>query len=80
MEVIAWDESKIEKLEVGQNIVTRMTSNAPKYAAVEALRGDMGWSTFRKKHMKATLLYKVRLARTEDTRVTRKVYLECKEQ
>ena len=42
-----------------------MALNAPRYAAVEALRGDMGWSTFREKHMKATLKYKVRLERME---------------
>ena len=59
IEVIAWNESEIDKLEVGQSRVVRMTLNAPRYAAVEALRGDMGWSTFRESHMKATLRYKV---------------------
>ena len=50
-----------------------MALNAPRYAAaVEAL---MGWSTFRERYMKATLRYKVRLERMEDTRLARKVYL-----
>lgn len=75
MDVIAWNESELEKLEVGQNRVARMALNAPKYAAIEALRGDMGWSTFRERLTKATLRYKVRLERMEDTRLARKVYL-----
>ena len=54
-----------------------MTLNAPRYASVEVLRGDMGWSTFRErlKHIMATLRYKVRLERMENTRIARKIYL-----
>ena len=48
-----------------------MTLNAPRYAAVEALRGDMGWSTFRERHIKATLRYKIRLERMENTKIAR---------
>ena len=44
MNVVAWNESEIEKRDVGQNRVARMALNAPRYAAIEALRGDMGWS------------------------------------
>ena len=75
MDVIAWNDSEIEKLEVGQNRIARMALNAPRYATVEALRGDIGCSTFRERHMKATLRYKVRLEGMEDTRLARKVYL-----
>ena len=42
MEVIAWGEKEIDKVEEGQNGVARMALNAPRYAAVEALRGEMG--------------------------------------
>ena len=42
MGVVAWNESEIKKLEVGQNKVTRMVLNASRYAAVEALRGNIG--------------------------------------
>ena len=42
--------SEINKLEVEQNRVAKMALNAPRYASVEALRGDMGWSTFRETH------------------------------
>ena len=38
-----------------------MALNASKYPDVEAVRGDIRWSTFRERHMKATLRYKVRL-------------------
>ena len=75
MEVIAWSEKEIDKLEVGQNRVARMALNAPRYAAVEALRDCMGWSTFRERHIKATLKYKVRLERMKNTTIARKVYL-----
>ena len=75
MDVIAWNESEIDKLEVGQNRVARMALNAPRYAAREALRGDMGWSTFRERLMKAILRYKARLECLEDNRLARKVYL-----
>lgn len=63
------------RLEAGQNRVARMALNAPRYAAVEALRGDMGWSTFRERHRKATLRYKIRLERMDNARLARKVYL-----
>ena len=75
MDVMVWNESEIMKLEGGQNRVARMALNAPKYAAVEALRGDMGWSTFRERYIKATLRYKVRLEQMENARLARKVYL-----
>ena len=52
-----------------------MALNAPMHAANEGVRGDMGWSTFRERHMKATYRYKVRLERMDDSRLARKVYL-----
>ena len=75
MEVLSWNESEVDKLEVGQNRIGRLALNAPRYAAVEALRGDMGWSTFRERLRKATLRYKVRLERMDDARVARKVHM-----
>ncbi len=38
MDVIAWNESEMDKLEVRQNRIARIALNAPRYAAVEALR------------------------------------------
>ena len=49
---------------MGQNRIVRMAlviANTPRYAAMEALRVDMGWDTFRKGHMKAASRYKARL-------------------
>ena len=75
MDVVAWNESEIEKLEVGQNRVARMALNAPRYAGTEALRGDMGWGTFTERYMKATMRFKIGLERMEDATLARKVYL-----
>ena len=74
MEVIAWNQNEIDRLEVGQNRVARMALNAPRYAAVEALRGDMGWSTFSERYEKAAMRYRVRLEFMEDTRWAKKIY------
>ncbi|MPC75191.1 hypothetical protein E2C01_069575 [Portunus trituberculatus] len=41
MDVIAWNKSEIDKLEVGQCRIARLALNALRYTAVEALRGDM---------------------------------------
>ena len=54
MDVTAWSEKDIDKLEVGQNRVAKIALNAPRYATVAALRGDVGWSKFRERRMKAT--------------------------
>ena len=54
LDVMTWNESELEKLEIGQNRIARMALNEPGYAVIEALRGDMGWSTFRERHVKAT--------------------------
>ena len=75
MDVIAWNESEIDRLEVGQNRVARMALNAPRYTALEALRCDMGWSTFRERLVKATLRYKVKLERMDDEGIAKEVYL-----
>ena len=60
---------------MGQNRVARMALNAPRYTAIETLRGDMGWSTFRERLIKSTLRYKISLERIADERIARKVYL-----
>lgn len=75
MEVLAWTEGEVDKLDAIQNKVARMALGAPRWAAVEALRGDMGWSTFRERRMKGVLRYKVRLERMSSERWARKVYM-----
>ena len=49
---------------------------ANRYAAVEAIRGDMGWSTFEERLMKNQLKYKARLERMNSKRYAKKVYKE----
>ena len=66
MDVIAWNENENDRPEVGQNRVARMALNTPRYS---------GWSTFRKRSVKATLRYKIMLERMDDERTVRKVYL-----
>ena len=69
------ERDEIDQLGVEQNRIARMALNAPRYASVEALKDDMGWSTFRERHMKAILRYKARLERMENTRIAQKIDL-----
>ena len=56
-EVTMYREADIEKLEKTQNIMGRWGLGAPRCTAVEALRGDMGWSTFRERIIKGKLAF-----------------------
>ena len=42
--------------------------------AVEGIRGDMGWSIFKERMVKAGLRYRARLQRMDENRWARKVY------
>lgn len=48
-------ERVMDKVKVGQNRIARIALNTPGYAAVEARSDNMGWSSFRERHKKATL-------------------------
>ncbi|KAF2359932.1 hypothetical protein FHG87_009304 [Trinorchestia longiramus] len=63
--VMAWNGEGIEKLEVLQNRVGCLALDAPKWTAVEAVRGDLGWSLFSESVIKAVLNYKVKIERME---------------
>ena len=41
---------------------------------MEAIRGDMGWSTFRERVMKAKMNYKIRVERMMEDRIARQIY------
>ncbi|KAF2345722.1 hypothetical protein FHG87_023522 [Trinorchestia longiramus] len=43
MKAMAWNRGDLEKLEVLQNRVGRLTFGASKWTAVEAIRGGLGW-------------------------------------
>lgn len=46
------------RFEVVQNGVGRSAYGANRYAAVESIRGDVGWSTFKEKLEKRVLTYR----------------------
>ena len=73
MNILNWTESELQKLEDIQNKVGRVALGANSYACVEAIRGDMGWSTFSERSMKGNIMYKVRLERMENERWAKKV-------
>ncbi|KAF2357797.1 Immunoglobulin-like domain [Trinorchestia longiramus] len=68
MNVMAWNGGDLEKLEVLQNRVERLALGAPKWTAVEAIRGDLGWSLFSEKMVKTVLNYEVRIEQMENKR------------
>jgi hypothetical protein len=74
MNVLKVSPSECDKLDVVQNRVGRVALGANGYVGVEAIRGDVGWSTFRERVMKSCLNYKIRLERMDSERWARKVY------
>ena len=46
MNVMKWTKGELDKLEVIQNKVGRMTLGANRYVGVEVIIEDMGWSLF----------------------------------
>ena len=74
MDTVKWSKEEIDKMEVIQNRVGRLALGANTIVAVEAIRGDLGWSSFEERMYKAQLRYKVRLEKMEDNRWAKKVY------
>ena len=52
----------------------RVTLRANRYACVDAIRGNVGWSIFSERSMKGNLIYKVRIDRMVSGRWVKKVY------
>ncbi|XP_045136283.1 uncharacterized protein LOC123519226 [Portunus trituberculatus] len=74
LETTVWTRKDLNRLEVLQNITGKIALGANRYVAVEAIRGDMGWSTFRERLAKAVLRYRVRLQRMDGSKWAKKVY------
>lgn len=74
-EVMVWNQKDVDRLEVIQNRVGRVALGANRFVGVEALRGDMGWSTFEERLCKSMLRYKVRLERMDECRLAKQVYV-----
>ena len=75
MNIISWNEGDMQKFEVIQSKLSRVALGASGYAAVETLRGDMGWSTFSEKCMKGCIGYKIRIKRMSNKRWVKKAYM-----
>ncbi|KAF2366571.1 hypothetical protein FHG87_002672 [Trinorchestia longiramus] len=74
MNVMAWNGGDLQNLEVLQNRVGRLALGAPKWTAVEAIRGDLVWNLFSEKMVKAVLNYKVRIERMEYERWVKQIF------
>ena len=72
--VLNWTQQDFDKLEVAQNKIGRVALGANRIVGAEAIRGDMGWSTFGERINKAVLSYKARLERMQEGRWAKKVY------
>ena len=75
---LTWNDCEIQKLEAVQNKIGRVALGANGYAGVAAIRGDMGWSSFYERHMKACVLFKVRIDKMEYDRWVKRVHLITK--
>ena len=75
MDTINWSAEEINKIEVIQNKIGRLGlgGGANKTVGTEAIREDMGWSTFKERLCKAKLKYKVRLEKMDRHRWAKKV-------
>ena len=73
MGTINWTAAEIKRMEIIQNKVGRLALGSNKSAGVEAIRGDMGWSTFEERLMKSQLNYKVRLEKMNEGRWAKKI-------
>ncbi|KAG0725205.1 hypothetical protein GWK47_039070 [Chionoecetes opilio] len=74
LETMVWSRKESDRLEVTQNKAGRIALGANRYVAVEAIRGDMGWSTFRERIAKAGLRNRARLQRMDDSKWASKVW------
>lgn len=70
---MVWSRKEMDSLDVIQNKAGRIALGGNKYTAVEAIRGDMGWSTFRERIAKAGLRYRARVIRMDVDRWASKV-------
>ena len=76
MNVLGATEKELRDLEIIQNKIGRLALGGNKLEGVESIRGEMGWSTFEERYIKATLNYKVRLEKMGENRWAKKIYRE----
>ena len=69
MNVINWNERDMQKFDAVQSKLGRVVLGANGYAAVEAFRGNMGWSSFSERCMKECLGFKIRIERKKESTI-----------
>ena len=77
-EMINYTEKDFHQLEKVQDMMGRWALGAPKCTGLEAIRGDMGWSSFRERIAKGKLIFIKRLEDLEEDRWAKKVIMEEK--
>ena len=73
-EVIGLGKKQVKGLEIVQNKAARRGLGANRHAGIEALRGDMGWSSFEERIDQAKVKYRVRLEMMNEKRWAKKVF------
>ena len=76
MNTMNWSLEETKKIEVVQNKIGRLGLGANMLVGIEAIRGDMGWSSFEERLFKGKLKFKVRLENMDGNRWARKIYIE----
>ena len=72
-EVIGLKKKHLQQMEKTQNQIARFALGAPKYAAVESLRGEMGWSQFSERYEKGLLKIGGKIEMMEKNRYLSKI-------
>ena len=75
-EITYYREGDLDKLERTQNIVGRWSLGVPRSTAVEAIRGEMGWSTFRERVVKGKLNFVKKIEGLDEDRWVKQVLRE----
>ena len=75
-EIINDREGDIMQLEKVQNIIGRWGLGAPRSTAVEAIRGDMGWSTFKERIIKGKLGFRKKIEGMSEERWAKRIMEE----
>ena len=74
LEIVEVGGKEKRGLEIVQNRAARRGLGANRHVATEALRGEMGWSTFQERIDKTKINYRVRLEHMSDKRWAKKIF------
>ena len=74
-ELIGIGKKEMKGLEIVQNKAARKGLGANRHVGIEALRGDMGWSTFEERINMTKIKYRVRLEQMESSKWAKKVFI-----